>query len=62
MWFILGLFAGVIALVYTWLAWNFNYWKNREIPGPKGHLLTGSFPKSFMQKVNIVYDFDEAYK
>lgn len=49
-------------LIYVWLAWNFDYWRKRGVPGPTGHLLSGSFPKSFYQQRNIVYDVEEAYR
>lgn len=62
MWFTIGLIALGLVLVYVYLIWNFNYWKNRGIPGPKPIPLVGAFPDAFMQKRNMVYEVDSVYK
>lgn len=58
----ISLICVAIALIYVYLSWHRNYWKERGVPGPKKNLISGSFPKSFMQKVNIVDEVDEIYK
>lgn len=58
----LGLIAIIIGLIYTWLSWNVDYWRKRGVPSLDGRLLTGSFPQSFFQKINLVYDVEAAYR
>lgn len=62
MWFALILVVIFVGIVYTWLTWNVQYWRKRCVPEPKCHLLAGSFPKSFMQTLNMVYEVDAVYK
>lgn len=63
MWlFIAGFIATLVGCIYTWLAWNLNYWRKRGVPGPDAQLLAGSFPKAFYHKQNLVYEIDSAYK
>lgn len=62
MWLLLSLLATVSGIVYKWLTWNLDYWQQRGVPGPKGYVLAGSYPKSFVQKINMVYDFEVDYR
>ncbi|KAH8313387.1 hypothetical protein KR067_005149 [Drosophila pandora] len=57
---LLGLVV-LVALVYVFLTWNFNYWKKRGIPSAKAWPFVGSFPSVFTQKRNRVYDIDDIY-
>lgn len=52
----------VLVLLYVYLAWNRNYWKNRGVPGPEPSIILGTFPGSFMQKVNQVVEIDDLYR
>ncbi|XP_016956623.1 probable cytochrome P450 28d1 [Drosophila biarmipes] len=54
--------AALLALIYVFLTWNFNYWKKRGIPSAKSWPFVGSFPSVFTQKRNMVYDIDEIYE
>ncbi|XP_017130362.2 uncharacterized protein LOC108148033 [Drosophila elegans] len=54
--------AALLALIYIFLVWNFNYWKKRGIPSAKTWPFVGSFPSVFTQKRNVVYDIDEIYE
>lgn len=58
----LTLLAGLIILLYVYLVWNFNYWKNLNIPGPKPKPLLGTIPSFITQKRNIYYDLAEIYQ
>lgn len=49
-------------LLYIYLVWNLNYWKNRGVPGPKPSIISGTFPGSFMQKLNKIVEIDELYR
>lgn len=52
----------VIACLYIFLTWNFNYWTKQGVPGPKPTILVGNFPGAFRQKESIVYEIDKIYK
>lgn len=52
----------VFVLLYVYLLWNRNYWKNRGVPGPEPTIILGTFPGSFKQNINQVVEIDELYK
>lgn len=54
--------AFVFCLIYLYLVWNFQYWKNRNVPSAKAYPLCGSFPKSFFQHLNICSEQYAMYK
>ncbi|XP_037052040.1 probable cytochrome P450 28d1 [Bradysia coprophila] len=54
--------SGVFVLIYLYLVWNFQYWKNRNVLSAKAYPIFGSFPKSFMQQLNICYEQMAFYK
>jgi len=56
------LLSTVIALVYLYLTWNFNFWKKRGINGPKPKIFYGTQPNAITQKLNMIYDVIEHYK
>lgn len=58
----LTLLIGVVTLIFVYLIWNFNYWKNRNIPGPKPTILLGNLPNVILQKRNMIHDVRELYK
>lgn len=58
----LVLLSGVIALLYVYFIWNFNYWKNRNIPGPTPKPLLGTVPSAITQERNVYYDLADSYK
>ncbi|KAJ6644129.1 putative cytochrome P450 28a5 [Pseudolycoriella hygida] len=49
-------------LMYVYLAWNRNYWKNRGVPGPDPKFIWGTFAGSFQQKINQTTEIDELYR
>ncbi|KAJ6635496.1 putative cytochrome P450 28a5 [Pseudolycoriella hygida] len=51
-----------VTLLYFYLTWNYNYWRNRGINGPKPRPLVGTFPKSAIYLRNFVYELDDIYK
>lgn len=57
----LFLLVALLALIYVFLTWNFNYWKKRGIPTAKSWPFVGSFPSVFTQKRNMIYDVDDIY-
>ncbi|XP_068151690.1 probable cytochrome P450 28d1 [Drosophila tropicalis] len=58
----LFLLAAIVALIYVFLIWNFNYWSNRGIKTAKSWPLGGSFPSMFTQKRNVMYDIEDIYQ
>lgn len=52
----------LLLLLYVYLAWNRNYWKNRGVPGPEPSIILGTFPGSFKLKINQVVEIDELYR
>ena len=64
-WLVIEVFFSLslfIIIIIAYLTWNFNYWKNRNVPGPKPRILSGTFPGSFSRKKPIPYEYDEIYK
>ncbi|EDW85277.2 uncharacterized protein Dwil_GK18442 [Drosophila willistoni] len=57
----LFLLAALVALIYVFLVWNFNYWSNRGIKTAKSWPLVGSFPSMFTQKRIAIYDIEDIY-
>uniref|UniRef100_A0A1B0A3I5 Cytochrome P450 n=1 Tax=Glossina pallidipes TaxID=7398 RepID=A0A1B0A3I5_GLOPL len=55
------LLLGVIALIYIFLTWNYNFWKKRGVNGPKPALIFGNLPSAITRKRNIMYDIWEIY-
>lgn len=53
--------AALLGLIYAFLVWNFNYWRQRGIKSAKSWPLVGSFPSEFTQKRNLAYDIDDLY-
>ncbi len=60
-WTILLIFL-VLLLLYVYLVWNRNYWKNRGVSGPDPSILFGTFPGSFTQKISQVVEVEELYR
>uniref|UniRef100_A0A1B0B047 Cytochrome P450 n=1 Tax=Glossina palpalis gambiensis TaxID=67801 RepID=A0A1B0B047_9MUSC len=56
------LLLSVIALIYIFLTWNYNFWKNRGVTGPKPTLIFGNLPSAITRKRNIMYDIWEIYE
>ncbi|KAL9884644.1 uncharacterized protein ACN427_011407 [Glossina fuscipes fuscipes] len=55
------LLLSVIALIYIFLTWNYNFWKNRGVNGPKPTLIFGNLPSAITRKRNLMYDIWEIY-
>lgn len=66
MWQILFYFIilvlGLICGLYVYLTWHFDYWRKRNIPGPKPVPLYGTFPGMVNAKRNFIYDLEEVYR
>lgn len=60
--FTIGLIATGVVLVYVYLTWNFNYWKDRGVLGPKPIPVIGSFPGVFSRKRSAAYEINDVYK
>lgn len=58
----IGLIAILATILYVYLVWNFNYWKNKGVVGPKPIPLVGAFPQAFFQRKNMIYEVNEVYK
>lgn len=60
-WTLVGVFAGVLGAIYTFLVWDFNRWKKVGINGPKPKLLFGNLPNVLTQKRHAFYDYQKIY-
>lgn len=59
---ILGV-IGIVIGFYLYLSWNFNFWKNRGVTGPKPYLFVGTFPKTFLDSTtNYLQETTEIYR
>lgn len=59
---ILTVIIGLVSLIYIFFVWNFNYWKKRNVNGPKPKPFFGSYPSVFTQKDHIAVDIKEIYE
>lgn len=58
----IGLIVGALVLLYVYLTWTFNHWKDLGVPGPKPTALLGNLPSAITQKQNVAYEIDEIYR
>ncbi|KAH8270789.1 hypothetical protein KR018_002533 [Drosophila ironensis] len=56
---VLGLI--VAGLLYVVMIWNYDYWRKRQVPGPRPNFLTGNYPNLFSMKQNVIYDLKDIY-
>lgn len=52
----------LVVLCYKFLTWNFGYWRNRNVPGPRPKLLTGNYPNMYKMKRHAIYDLNDIYR
>ncbi|KAL7036967.1 hypothetical protein ACKWTF_009020 [Chironomus riparius] len=55
------LMLAIIALLYVYLTWNFDYWTKRGIPAPKAKVLFGDLPNGLTRKKHVAYDIQVLY-
>lgn len=58
----LWLLLALVALVYIFLTWNFNYWKKHGVNGPKPEIIFGNLPSAFTKKRHFMYDIWDIYE
>ncbi|XP_016940521.3 probable cytochrome P450 28a5 [Drosophila suzukii] len=58
----LALVLILAGVVYTAMTWHFNYWRKRQVPGPKPKLITGNYPNLYTMKRNMIYDLNDIYE
>ncbi|XP_053694786.1 probable cytochrome P450 28a5 [Sabethes cyaneus] len=51
-----------LGTLYVYLVWHFNYWKDRNVPGPKPMPLLGSFPSFVLRHRPFLEEMDETYR
>jgi len=56
------LILAIVALVYVYLTWNFDYWSKRGIPAPKARVLFGDLPNGLTRKKHAAYDIQVIYE
>ncbi|KAL7036965.1 hypothetical protein ACKWTF_009018 [Chironomus riparius] len=61
MFLIILIVLAIVALVYVYLTWNFDYWTKRGIPAPKAKVLFGDLPNGLTRKKHLIYDFQVIY-
>ncbi|XP_055845952.1 probable cytochrome P450 309a2 [Episyrphus balteatus] len=50
------------ALIYIYLSWNFNYWRNRNVNGPRPNLVFGNVPALIKHNRHMAFDMQEIYE
>ncbi|KAM8718346.1 hypothetical protein ACLKA7_000161 [Drosophila subpalustris] len=58
---LLLILSGLIALIYTFLVWNFGQWQRRGIREPKAWPLLGSFPNIVWPRQHFTNDMRDIY-
>uniref|UniRef100_A0A2M4DQN5 Putative cytochrome n=1 Tax=Anopheles darlingi TaxID=43151 RepID=A0A2M4DQN5_ANODA len=58
---LLAIVAGVLAVVYLFLTWEFGYWEKYGVRGPKPKLLFGNLPFLLSKKRHMLYNYDQIY-
>lgn len=57
-----GLLAALIATIYIYLTWSFDFWKRRGVFGPKPYPYVGTYPKTFLYRThNLIQETKEIY-
>ncbi|XP_055551511.1 probable cytochrome P450 28a5 isoform X2 [Wyeomyia smithii] len=51
-----------LGALYVYLVWNFNYWKQRDVPGPTPTALLGNFPAFILRHRPFIDEMDEIYR
>lgn len=59
--FPLFVLLGCLGLLYFYLVKNFDYWKKRNVPGPKPKLFVGNFPSIYNRKISYSDELQEMY-
>ncbi|XP_055528503.1 probable cytochrome P450 28a5 [Wyeomyia smithii] len=57
-----SLVLGALGTLYVYLVWKFNYWKDRNVPGPDPKPLLGSFPSVLLRNRPFQDEMDEVYR
>lgn len=59
--FTLILLSAITALVYVYLTWHKDHFKNLGVPFVPPQLFFGNTPNAVLQKRNIYYDFEDVF-
>lgn len=59
---VLCVILGLSFAVHAFLTWNFNYWKQRGVNGPKPLPFFGNFPGPFTKRNHIASDIQKIYE
>lgn len=62
MWTYAILAAAAAYLFYRWFTSKYDYFVERGVQGPKPSFPFGNTANAFLQKRNIMYDFDDIYQ
>lgn len=62
MYTLLALTAVAVSTLYLYLTWNFDYWRKRNVLGPKPLPFVGTFYRSAIFLRNNLYDLDDIYR
>lgn len=61
-WTVAGVFGCILAALYLFFTWNFNYWKNVGVTGPQPRILFGNLPSILTKKRHVFYEYLQIYK
>lgn len=63
MWLIIiSALVTLVSFGYLYLTWNFNYWKDRGVPGPRPKPFLGTFSSTFTQKEHPIDENNRIYR
>lgn len=51
-----------VILIYFYFTWNLDFWKKRNVPGPKPLPIVGNLLKSALLQCHSLYDYHEIAK
>ncbi|XP_055635075.1 probable cytochrome P450 28a5 [Toxorhynchites rutilus septentrionalis] len=58
----ISLVVCAISALYFYLVWNFDYWKKRDVPGPKPLPFLGNFPAFILRNRSAIEQIDDTYR
>lgn len=59
---LLFLISVTVILVYFYFTWNLDFWRKRNIPGPKPLPIVGNLLKSTLLQCHSLYEYNEIAK
>lgn len=52
----------LLAVLYCYLRWPYDYWTKRGVPGPSPTIVVGNFKSTLTQKNALAVEMDDIYR